>query len=85
LTGARSIITVVVAMALGGGLSVVLNALGTVPVISGVGAPLRSRQIDLLDSVFVIEGCLASSLKHSLELLSVIETKVDRRMYCRSI
>ena len=81
----RSIIMDTMVMVLGGGLSVALNDLGTVPVIGGGGAPLRSRQIDSLDPVSVIEGHLALILQCSLELLSVVEPRVNRRMYCRSI
>ena len=77
----RSITTADVAMVLCGGLSVVLNALKTVPMSGGGGTLLHSRQVGSLNPISVIEGRSASSPKRLLEVVSVTEIQVDRHVY----
>ena len=50
--GARSPIMLLVAIGLGGSMSVALNALDSVPAIGGGGTLLRSRPADSLDASF---------------------------------
>ena len=63
------------------GLPAASNVLKPIPATSGGGAPLRSRQVGSLVPVSVIEDHLASSLKCSLDPVSVTKTMVDQHMY----
>jgi len=62
LTGARCPITLPVTVGLGGSMVVALNALASVPMTGGGGTPLRSRLVDSLEHLSVIDGCRLSSL-----------------------
>ena len=61
LTGACCPITLPVTVGLGGSMAVALNALVSVPTTGGRGALLRSRLVDSLDALFVIDGRRLSS------------------------
>ena len=57
LTGACSPIMLPVTVGLGGSMAVTLNALASVPMIGSGEALLRSRPVDLLDAISVVDGC----------------------------
>jgi len=57
LMGACSPVTLPVTVGLGGSMAVALNALASVPATGGGGALLRSRPIDSLDAISVIDCC----------------------------
>lgn len=57
LTGSCSPIALPVTVRLGGSLAVALNALASVPETGSGGALLRSRPIDSLEAISVVDGC----------------------------
>jgi len=57
LTGACSPITLPVTVGLGGSMVVALIALASVPATGGGDALLRSRPVDSLDAISIVDGC----------------------------
>jgi len=61
LTGARCPVMLPVIVEIGGSMAVALNALAFILVTRGGGTPLRSRLVDSLDDLSVIDSCQLSS------------------------
>ena len=75
--GACSPIMLPVTVGLGGSMAVASKALASVPATGGGGALLRSRPVDSLDAISIVDGCRYRALVDSHDLVSGFEAMVD--------